>query len=886
MYQGNKLVTGGINGYTNFPMKRTICSMLMLIALPSQAQLTDHFSDGNFTADPPWIGHSEAFRINADEQLQLYSSGSGTASLVTANSLADSTEWQFWIKMGFSPSSNNFTRIYLVADQPDLTGALNGYYLQFGESGANDALELFRQEGLNSSSVCRGREGGISTAFSLKIKVVHKSNDEWEVFSASDGSPALQPEASGSGNFQFTPAFFGIMCTYTSSNSQKFYFDNFLIQYIQQDTVAPFVEQILAVASNQVGIFFSEIVNESDAVNPVNYRLASSGGTPEHAGLDQADPRRVILHFSSSFANGSVDELHISNIHDPAGNRMMDTTLPFSYYVPQPFDLLINEIMADPDPSSSLPPVEYLELYNVSGWPVNLEGWTISIAGKPKVFPQVCLPAKSYLLVTQNDDLNVLGPSVPLLSSSYALSNEGASLALANPEQQLIHAVTYYSEWCTDTWKKEGGWSLEMIDPLNPCGEEGNWTVCTDPAGGTPGRLNSAAGENSDTIPPRLSGIGIETGDLIRIEFSEKIDSSSLLLPSNYRIDPPGMQPVSVGSTGDYYQSVLARFPEPLEELVSYQLVLVDTMTDCTGNSLLPGATLPLGIPSLPGYMDIVINEILLNPFDQGADFIEIYNRTDRYFDLSGLVLARLDTTSQLLVSVHPVQTRCHLLAPGRYMALTPDPRAIFRQYPCPDPDAFIKMTGWPSFNQTASVIVLANKHDEQVIDRVSYRESLHFDLISNLDGISLERIHFDRPSDDPTNWHSASFSSGFATPGYQNSQFTNGITASDQWLTVVPELFTPDSDGVDDLLAICCSESEPGCVINIQVFDSEGMRIRNLVDNALMGMNNVFTWDGKDETGVRMRSGIYVIFARIFDLNGNGKAARRACVLVNQHTR
>ncbi|MBP6977009.1 MAG: lamin tail domain-containing protein [Bacteroidales bacterium] len=867
-------------------MKRTIFIILSLVTLTTRAQLVDDFSDGNFSSDPEWIGQSESFRVNPEGQLQLFTSGSGTAALATASVLCDSTEWHFRIKMGFSPSSNNFARVYLAADQPDLSGILNGYYLQFGESGAGDALELFRQEGMNSTSICRGREGSISTSFSLKIKVIHKGNGIWEIFSAAESAPVLQSEASGSDDFPCTAGYFGFLCTFTSSNSQKFYFDDFMIQPVQKDTVAPFVEQIQAVTVNRLDIFFSEMVNESDAVNPNHYRLVSNGETPYAASLDAMDQRRVILQFSSYFSNGSEGELRIGNIHDRAGNCMMDTILRFSFYQPQAFDILINEIMADPDPSSSLPPVEYIELYNACQWPVNLEGWSVCIADKPKVFPQINLTSGGYLLVTRDQELNAFGFLVPLLSSSYALSNEGTSLALTNSSGQLIHAVKYTVDWCRDDWKKEGGWSLELIDPLNPCGEEGNWSVCTDPMGGTPGRMNSVTDKNRDTLSPRLSGIGIESNEKIRIWFSEKVDSIVLLNPMNYRLDPVGIPPLSTCSAGDYYRSVRVRFTMPLQEQVTYQLVVTDTIMDCAGNCLPPGATMPLGIPSIAGNMDMVINEILLNPKEDGAEFIEIYNRSDRFFDLSDLVIARLDTVSQLLTYVQTIREESYLLAPGHYQVLTPDPGAVCRQYHCSDPDAFIEMTTWPSFSQVASVIVLANKHDELIIDQVQYNESLHFDLFSNLDGVSLERIHFNRSSDDPTNWHSASRSSGFATPGYQNSQFMDNITASDQWLTVEPELFTPDNDGVDDLLAVFCSAVEPGFVANVQVFDAEGMRIRNLADNALMGMNNAFTWDGKDDSGVRMRSGIYVIYARIFDLKGQGKAAKRACVLVNQQLR
>ena len=136
------------------------------------------------------------------------------------------------------------------------------------------------------------------------------------------------------------------------------------------------------------------------------------------------------------------------------------------------------------------------------------------------------------------------------------------------------------------------------------------------------------------------------------------------------------------------------------------------------------------------------------------------------------------------------------------------------------------------------------------------------------------------------TNWHSASHSSGYATPGYQNSQFTGEIVRTDDWLTVNPELFTPDNDGRDDLLIVHCSENEPGWVVSIQVFDSGGKLVNYLVDNALMGVNNEYTWDGKSEDGDILPTGIYIIFAQVFDLHGKGKTGKRACVLVSEYRR
>src|SRR6185436_8714058 len=128
-------------------MKRNLLILIFILPLIVHGQLTDNFSDGNFTSNPAWSGDASQFIVNASQQLQLQSSGTAVSSLSVSNNMAslDSTEWSFYIRENFSPSSANYGRVYLVSDQSNLEGSLNGYYLQFGESLSNDAVELFCQ---------------------------------------------------------------------------------------------------------------------------------------------------------------------------------------------------------------------------------------------------------------------------------------------------------------------------------------------------------------------------------------------------------------------------------------------------------------------------------------------------------------------------------------------------------------------------------------------------------------------------------------------------------------------------------------------------------------------------------------------------------------------
>ncbi|MCK4287817.1 MAG: hypothetical protein KAW86_01310, partial [Bacteroidales bacterium] len=124
-----------LNQIRNYSAK-TICLFIPILLLPftGLSQINENFSDGDFTNNPTWVGDAGQFQINSSDQLQLNSSDAGESYLSTENYLINEIEWRFWIKLSFSPSGNNNTRVYLVSDNPDLKEPLNGYFLQFGEA--------------------------------------------------------------------------------------------------------------------------------------------------------------------------------------------------------------------------------------------------------------------------------------------------------------------------------------------------------------------------------------------------------------------------------------------------------------------------------------------------------------------------------------------------------------------------------------------------------------------------------------------------------------------------------------------------------------------------------------------------------------------------------
>jgi hypothetical protein len=187
--------------------------------------------------------------------------------------------------------------------------------------------------------------------------------------------------------------------------------------------------------------------------------------------------------------------------------------------------------------------------------------------------------------------------------------------------------------------------------------------------------------------------------------------------------------------------------------------------------------------------------------------------------------------------------------------------------------------SGFPSMPDDFGRIAITNSKGT-VIDRVDYDQNWHFSLLSSQDGVSLERIHPDGPSQSSQNWHSAAYTSQFATPTAINSQYRESSKPENNWFALEPKLFTPDGDGSDDVLLIKLSPEEVGAVATIKVFEPSGNLIRTISNNVLIAANTMFTWDGTNENGQKMTPGIYVIWVRVFSSSGNVMEQKKVCVL------
>jgi hypothetical protein len=215
---------------------------------------------------------------------------------------------------------------------------------------------------------------------------------------------------------------------------------------------------------------------------------------------------------------------------------------------------------------------------------------------------------------------------------------------------------------------------------------------------------------------------------------------------------------------------------------------------------------------------------------------------------------------------------------PGDYIVETEDADNLARQYLVKNPDQVLVISVPPSFPDDEGTVIVLN-FQGQVVDEVKYNKAWHFKLIDNSEGVSLERIDPNGPSQDAANWHSAASTAGYGTPSYKNSQYrlADAINAG---IEVTPKVFSPDNDGLDDIATIRYAATEPGYIANITLLDAAGRPVRNLVRNGTLGLSGYWNWDGLDDKGLKLPVGTYIIFTELFNLQGKKSSFKNVVVL------
>lgn len=590
---------------------------LMFCYANSQGQLTLNFNSGNIN-DVKWEGNISHFRINPEGQLQLNAPVAGESSVYTKFKVpADSIRIDLYFKLQFAPSNDNFGKIYLFTDNV-AEAAANGYYLRLGENGSNDAIQVWKLSAGVPTLMASGRMGGISADPAdarLSIKIYR--NGLWLMDTDYTGGNVLEQDLEFMDPQMSLPdsMYFGIYCKYTSSRTDKFFYDDIVFKTVEKDTVPPAVAKAEIQSDSRIKLTFTEVPSESSVTNVANYELNNGAGRPVSVSYNSSMPTMAILNFGpSAIQSGKYYRLSVSGIRDKAGNTRAQT--------------------------------------------------------------------------------------------------------------------------------------LDFVFPVSP-------------------------------------------------------------------------------SRGD-----------------------------------------------------LVINELLADPYTGGEDFVELYNNSLKFIKLDSLILRNADKAEEKLMLTDMV------LFPGQYVAVSKNPSFLMSTYQTPDTARFLTAT-IPSLNIDEGNISIISRQGSSstTIDSFDYREDMHFILIDETKGVSLERIRFGGDSNDPNNWHSAATQVRFATPGYKNSNHIDGTGVPTGLNTLTPDrkVITPDGDGNDDFVLLQYKLDKAGYLATVRIFDSEGFPVTDLANNFLLGTEGALRWDGVDGENNYAKIGPYIILTRLLHPDGEVREFRNLVVVAQK---
>ena len=456
------------------------------------------------------------------------------------------------------------------------------------------------------------------------------------------------------------------------------------------------------------------------------------------------------------------------------------------------------------------------------------------------------------------------------VSSFPSLDNDGDTLVLSSPNG-VVHALVWNKNWYGNDVKMDGGWSIEMIDRNNPCLGAANWSASNDLLGATPGKKNSIESLVKDTLAPQLLYGYFRDSITAVLYFSEPLANNSawsITTEPSLSVKNPFLR---APLFNELEFSVTSAQQE--KKLINIE---VGGIRDCAGNNAIQ-QNIQTGVFSEAVKNDVVVNELLFDPPLGGCDYVELFNRSDKNIDARDLRIANRGSDNRI-TSFTRLSEAPYPFLPGEFLLISTNNEWVLRKYQPPALKRQIQLPSMPTFPDDKGEVIVLNDIGD-ILDELNYDEKWHFSLINDKQGISLERISAEMNTNDPSNWHSASTSSGYGTPGYKNSQ-TMSDEKIDGTISLSNKIFSPDMDGRDDFLLINYRFPKPGNVAYVTVFDSQGRAIRSLANASLCGITGSFRWDGLNNYGTLVSRGVYIILTEVFDLQGKTKKYRNTVAL------
>lgn len=504
----------------------------------------------------------------------------------------------------------------------------------------------------------------------------------------------------------------------------------------------------------------------------------------------------------------------------------------------------INEVYYDPTGSDS--GYEWIELYNPTDQPVDINGWKIEKAGTSfatavTLESVIIQPLSFYILgeefVSEADYICELGlqnggsatDGIRLISSDNLYTD---TILYDEPNSNLL-SDDINNPGVTFAPDVSSGHSLARIsDGFDSDNSLLDWADCENP---TPGSSNIFPIDlEIRELNWRESELGYELFTTIYNLSTTNVDNSQSLLKiyvnDNYFNEYclPG-----IGANDSILFSQLIDV-----ENNQYSKITIEVY--CINDNDLDNNYARCSI--LSGDSPFVLNELLFKPLEHSCEWVEIYNRSlcgylvdnFEFEDLSG----RIISFSAYIESED-------------YLIVCQDSQLVACEFPELSVDKILQPESWINLNNSEETLIFRDGYFNQF-------DSMSYDGSDCPDGFSFERIN---PwlGNNPDNWNRCL---EHPTPGKKNSIYVLYLP-SDCEVNIIPNPFSPYR-GENCLITF--SMPETLSTVTIRLFDLKGRLVKSILNQQVQAAENVTIWDGKGNNHKKLPVGIYIM---LFEATG-----------------
>ncbi len=656
------------------------------------------------------------------------------------------------------------------------------------------------------------------------------------------------------------------------------------VNAIEPDEEAPFVISTTFVGDQTLQLLFSEAPTNESATNPENYVINPVVQVTEiRSKLDS-----VFIDVLNPFIDGQVYEITVSGIEDIFGNRLSEQVEMATYFEVLPAvlgDVVINEILYRR--LNELSP-EFVELVNPTEKNIDLSGWELIDAGNndAEIPEGTFLPAGEYIVLTDREDFAASIENGVYLSDFPSLNDSGDELVIKDAEGTTMDSLFYDSDWGGNT----PGVSLERRDPGAASNDPSNWGTSTAQGGFSAGSESSLF-EVDVTAPEIIFSTQLDT--VVKVVFSEFV---SIVPETQFFVNALESRVIEFNPDqgNEMFLEWMQNAANSPGKVPTNVDVVIQNLEDIKGNR---ASEISSAIASrlYPGA--IVINEIMFDPLADSDDnlpdqteYVELYNPTNEALSLEGITIHDAPDEDNEIRTIEPFSSEFKWIPAGGYFLIYSEDEAesftdsrIAQYFSLEgESDQFTMRVDRSSLSLASSgdAIYIADSTGATV-DSVFYDESWHNPIVFDTDGIALERINPEGPSNDESNWSSSTDVSG-GTPTMQNTIFQKpGSLPSSSGISFSPNPFSPDDDGFEDNLFINYTLDAPDYLLRVRIFDRYGREVRELADGVQAGFEGSLIWDGLTDDRRKNRVGIYIVLFEAYNsASGSDRTFKETVVL------